>query len=83
MSGYDEPLPVTFSLMTLDQLIAAITDLARSVAAIQSYLGILPLQLASWSLPQSTVASLSPVFPYGMLGYGTTLLPFQDVQQIE
>jgi hypothetical protein len=33
--------------MTLDQLTAAITDLAHFVATIQSYLGILPLQLAS------------------------------------
>jgi hypothetical protein len=69
--------------MTPDQLTAAITDLARSVAAIQSYLGIPPLQLASWPLPQSVVASLPPVFLYGMPGYGTTLLSFQDVQQIE
>jgi hypothetical protein len=80
MPDYDEPLPVTSSPMTPDQLTAAITDLARSVAAIQSYLGIPPLQPASWSLPQSVVASLPPVFPYGMPGYGTTLLPFQDVQ---
>jgi hypothetical protein len=29
------------------------------------------------------VASLPSVFPYGMPGYGTTLLSFQDVQQIE
>jgi hypothetical protein len=76
MPGYDEPLPVTFSPMTLDQLTVAITDLARSVATIQSYLGIPPLQLARWTLPQSAVASLPPVFPYGMPGYGTTLLPF-------
>jgi hypothetical protein len=47
MSGYDEPSPVTSSPMTPNQLTAAITDLARSVAAIQSYLGILPLQPAS------------------------------------
>jgi hypothetical protein len=72
--------------MTPDQLTAAIIDLARSVAAIQSYLGIPPLQPASWPLPQSTMASLPPVFPYGMPGYGTMLLPgtpllpFQDVQ---
>jgi hypothetical protein len=71
--GYDEPLSITSSPITPDQLTAAITDLARSVAAIQSYLGI-PL------LPQSTVASLPLVFPYGMLGYGTTLQSFQDVQ---
>jgi hypothetical protein len=80
MPGYDEPLPVTSSPMTPDQLTAAITDLARSVAAIQSYLGIPPLQPASWPLSQSGVASLPPVFPYGMPGYGTTLLSFQDVQ---
>jgi hypothetical protein len=80
MPGYDEPLPVTCSPMTPDQLTAAITDLARSVAAIQSYLGIPPLQPASWPLPQSAVVSLPPVFPYGMPGYGTMLLPFQDVQ---
>jgi hypothetical protein len=73
MSGYDEPLPVTSSPMTSDQLTTAITDLARSVAAIRSYLGIPPLQPASWLLPQSTVASLPPVFPYGMPGYGMTL----------
>jgi hypothetical protein len=66
--------------MTPDQLTTAITDLARSVTAIQSYLGIPPLQPASWLLPQSVVVSLPPVFPYGMRGYGTTLLPFQDVQ---
>jgi hypothetical protein len=66
--------------MTPDPLTAAITDLARSVAAIQSYLGIPPLQPASWPLSQSGVASLPPVFPYGMLGYGTTLLSFQDMQ---
>jgi hypothetical protein len=83
MPGYDEPLPVTSTPMTPDQLTAAITDLARSVATIQSYLGIPPLQLASWPLPQSAVASLPPVFPYGMPGYGTTLLSFQDGQQIE
>jgi hypothetical protein len=80
MPGYDEQLPVTSSPMTLDQLTAAITDLARPVAAIQSYLGIPPLQPTSWSLPQSVVASLPPVFSYGMPGYGTTLLSFQDVQ---
>jgi hypothetical protein len=34
MTGYNEPLPVTSSPMTLDQLTAAITDLVRSVAAI-------------------------------------------------
>jgi hypothetical protein len=72
--------------MTLDQMTAAITDLARSIAAIQSYLGIPPLQPASRLLPQSAVVSLPPVFPYGMSGYDTTLLPgmtllsFQDVQ---
>jgi hypothetical protein len=66
--------------MTPDQLTAAITDLSRSVTAIKSYLGIPSLQLASWPLSQSGVASLPPVFLYGMLGYGTTLLPFQDVQ---
>jgi hypothetical protein len=72
--------------MTPDQLTAAITDLARSVVTIQSYLGIPLLQPASWPLPQSAVASLPPVFHYGMPGYdttllpGTTLLPFQDVQ---
>jgi hypothetical protein len=43
MPGYDEPLSVTSSPMTPDQLTAAITDLARSVATIQSYLGIPPL----------------------------------------
>jgi hypothetical protein len=80
LPGYDEPLPVTFLPMTPDQLTAAITDLTRSVAAIQSYLGILPLQPASWPLPQSVVVFLPPVFPYGMPGYDTTLLPFQDVQ---
>jgi hypothetical protein len=79
MPGYDEPLSVTSSPMMPNQLTAAITDLARSVAAIQSYLGIPPLQPASWPLPQSAVASLPPVFPYGMPGYGTTLLLFQDV----
>jgi hypothetical protein len=56
-------------------LTAAITDLARSVVAIQSYLGIPPLQPASWPLSQSGVASLPLVFSYGMPGYGTTLLP--------
>jgi hypothetical protein len=80
MSGYDEPLPVTSSPITPDQLTAAITDLACSVVAIQSYLGIPPLQPASWLLLQSAVVSLPPVFSYGMSGYGTTLLPFQDVQ---
>jgi hypothetical protein len=90
MPGYDEPLPVTSSPMTPDQLTTAITDLVRSVVAIQSYLGIPPLQPVSWPLPQSVVASLPPVFPYWMLGYGTTLmpgttlgtmlLPFQNVQ---
>jgi hypothetical protein len=86
MPGYDEPLPVTSSPMTPDQLTAAITDLARSVATIQSYLGIPPLQPAGWLLPQSAMVSLPPVFPYGMPGYGTALLPgtplllFQDVQ---
>jgi hypothetical protein len=34
MPGYDESLPVTCSPMTPDQLLAAITDLTRSVAAI-------------------------------------------------
>jgi hypothetical protein len=63
--------------MTPYQLTAAITDLARFVAAIQSYLGIPPLQPAS---SQSVVVSLPPVFSYVMSGYGTTLLPFQDVQ---
>jgi hypothetical protein len=76
MTGYNEPLPVTSSPMTLDQLTAAITDLVRSVAAIQSYLSIPLLQPASGLLPQSAVVSLPPVFPYGMPGYGTTLLPF-------
>jgi hypothetical protein len=76
MPGYDEPLPITSSPMTPDQLTATIVNLARSVAAIQSYLGILPLQPVSWPLPQSAVASLPPVFPYGVPGYGTTLLPF-------
>jgi hypothetical protein len=66
--------------MTPDQLTAVITDLTRSVVAIQSYLGIPPLQPASWLLPQSAVVSLPPVFPYGMPGYGMTLLSFQDVQ---
>jgi hypothetical protein len=66
--------------MTPDQLTTAITDLARSIAANQSYLGIPPLQPASWLLLQSAVVSLPPVFPYGMPGYGTTLLPFQDMQ---
>jgi hypothetical protein len=86
MLGYDEPLPVTSLLMTPDQLTVVITDLVRSVAAIQSYLGIPPLQPASWPLSQSGVASLPPVFPYEMTGYGTTLLPgtpplpFQDMQ---
>jgi hypothetical protein len=86
MPGYDEPLPVTSSPVMPDQLTAAITDLVRSIAAIQSYLGILPLQPASWPLLQSVVASLPPIFPYRMPGYGTTLLPgmtllsFQDVQ---
>jgi hypothetical protein len=37
--------------MTPDQLTAAITDLVCSVAAIQSYLRIPPLQPASWPLP--------------------------------
>jgi hypothetical protein len=72
MPGYDEPSPVISSSMTLDQLTAAITDLVRFIAAIQSYLDILPLQPASWPLPQLVVVSL--------LGYGTTLLPFLDVQ---
>jgi hypothetical protein len=45
------PPPVTSSPMTPDQLTAAITDLARSVATIQSYLDISPLQPASWPLP--------------------------------
>jgi hypothetical protein len=86
MPGYDEPLPVTSSPMTPDQLTAAITDLARSVAAIQSYLDIPPLQPANWLLSQSGVTSLPLVFPYGMPGYSTTLLPgtpplpFQDMQ---
>jgi len=66
--------------MTLDQLTAAITDLARSVADIQSYLGIPPLQPTSLPLPQSVVASLPPVFPYEMPGYGTTMFSFQGVQ---
>jgi hypothetical protein len=57
MSGYDEPLPVTSSPITPDQLTAAITDLACSVVAIQSYLGIPPLQPASWLLLQSAVVS--------------------------
>jgi hypothetical protein len=47
MPDYNEPLPVTSSPMTPDQLTAAITDLAHSVAAIQSYLGLPPLQPAS------------------------------------
>jgi hypothetical protein len=34
MPGYDEPLAVTSSPITPDQLTAAITDLARSAAAI-------------------------------------------------
>jgi hypothetical protein len=34
MPGYDEPPRVTSSPMTPDQLTTAITDLARSVAAI-------------------------------------------------
>jgi hypothetical protein len=68
--------------MTPDQLTAAITDLVRSVTAIQSYLDIPPLQPTSWPLSQSGVTSLPPVFLYGMLGYGTTLLPFQDVQSM-
>jgi hypothetical protein len=80
MPGYDELLPVTSSPMTPDQLTAAITDLTCSVAAIQSYLGIPPLQLANWPLSQSGVASLPLVFPYGMPGYSTPLLPFQDMQ---
>jgi hypothetical protein len=86
MSGYDELLPVTFSPMMPDQLTTAITDLAHSVVVIQSYLRIPPLQPASWPLSQSGVAFLPPVFPYGMLDYGTTLLPstsplpFQDMQ---
>jgi hypothetical protein len=62
--------------MTPDQLTTAIIDLAHSVVAIQSYLGIPPLQPASWLLPQSAVVSLPLVFPYGMPGYGTTLLLF-------
>jgi hypothetical protein len=62
--------------MTPDQLTTAITDLDCSVAVIQSYLGIPPLQPASWLLPQSAVVSLPPVFPYGMSGYGMTLLSF-------
>jgi hypothetical protein len=47
MPGYDEPPLITSSPMTPDQLTAAITDLVRSVVAIQSYLGIPPLQPAS------------------------------------
>jgi hypothetical protein len=66
--------------MTNEQLTAVVLDLGKMVAGIQSYLGIPPLQPASWPLPQSAVASLPPVFPYGMPSYGTTLLPFQDVQ---
>jgi len=84
MPGQDEMLPVTSSPMTPDQLTAAITDLACSVADIQSYLadiqsylGIPPLQPASWPLPQSVVASLPPVFPYGMPSYGTTTFSLQ------
>jgi hypothetical protein len=61
--------------MTNEQLTAAILDLSKMVAGIQSYLGIPPLQPASWLLPQSAVASLPLVFPYRMPGYGTTLLP--------
>jgi hypothetical protein len=34
MPGYNEPLQVTSLSITPDQLTAAITDLARSVAAI-------------------------------------------------
>jgi hypothetical protein len=66
--------------MTNEQLTAAVLDLGKMVAGIQSYLGLPPLQPASWSLSQSGVASLPPVVPYGMPSYGTTLLPFQDVQ---
>jgi hypothetical protein len=63
--------------MTPDQLTAAITDLARSVADIYSLLSDMTAQ-RQWPMP--------PFLPCGMLGYGTTLLPgttllsFQDVQ---
>jgi hypothetical protein len=57
--------------MTPDQLTAAITNLARSVADIYSLLSDMAAQ-RQWSMP--------PFLPCGMPGYGTTLLPFQDVQ---
>jgi hypothetical protein len=61
-------------------LAAVVADLARSVAAIQSYLLSMQLpQPASWSLPQSSVASLPPVFTYGLPGYGTPTSSSQGV----
>jgi hypothetical protein len=57
--------------MTPDQLTAAITDLARSVADIYSHLTDIVAQ-RQWPMP--------PFLPYEMPGYGTMLLPFQDVQ---
>jgi hypothetical protein len=67
MSGYDEPSSVTSTPMTPDQLTAAITDLARSVADIYSLLSDMAAQ-RQWPMP--------PFLPCGMPGYGTTLLPF-------
>jgi hypothetical protein len=60
MLGYDEPLLISSSPMMPDQLTTAITDLARSVAATAVAIG----------------RGLSTTgFPYGMPGYGMTLLP--------
>jgi hypothetical protein len=44
MPGYDESLPVTSSLMTMEQVTAPITDLARSIADIYSRLSDMAAQ---------------------------------------
>jgi len=62
MPGYNELLPVTSLPMTPDQLTAAMTNLARSIADMQSYRGIPQLQPASWLLPQSAVASATGLY---------------------
>jgi hypothetical protein len=57
--------------MTMEQVTAAITDLARSIANIYSRLSDMAAQ-QQWPMPLSLL--------YGMPGYGMKLLPFQDVQ---
>jgi hypothetical protein len=44
MPGYDEPPSVTSSPMTMEQVTAAITDLARSIADIYSRLSDMAAQ---------------------------------------